>query len=279
METKSSNTADNNHGNRWSLQGMTALVTGGTKGIGHAIVEELAGLGAIVHTCARNQTELDACLLDWKAKGFQVSGSVCDVSSRTQREKLMENIHSIFNGKLNILVNNVGGPIYKHTVDYTAEDFSSVVVLCFESAYHLSQLAHPLLKASRTGNIIFMSSIASSSAINVGSVYGPVKGALNQLAKNLACEWAKDNIRVNSVAPGYINTPLTEELLANKEILEVMISRTALGRIGEPKDISGLVAFLCLPVSSYITGQTIFADGGVTVNGFLPLPTEIIKRE
>ncbi|GAB4860107.1 hypothetical protein Ancab_011585 [Ancistrocladus abbreviatus] len=89
---------------RWSLNTMTALVTGGTKGIGHAVVEELAGLGAIVHTCARNEAELNACLIDWKSKGFQVSGSVIDVSSRAQRENLMQTVSSVFHGKLNILI-------------------------------------------------------------------------------------------------------------------------------------------------------------------------------
>lgn len=267
MEAKVSNAGNDK---RWSLEGMTALVTGGTKGIGHAIVEELAGLGATVHTCARNETELDACLLNWKAKDLRVSGSVCDVSSRSQREKLLETIKSTFDGKLNIFVNNVGGPICKHTINYTAEDFSSVMTLNFDSAFHLSQLAYPMLKASGAGTIIFISSIASYLAINVGPVYGAAKGALNQLARNLACEWAKDNIRVNSVAPGYTNTPLADAAF-NTESLEAINSRVPLGRLGEPKEISSLVAFICMPASSYITGQTIHVDGGVTINGFLPL--------
>lgn len=256
---------------RWSLQGMTALVTGGTKGIGHAIVEELAELGATVHTCARNQVELDACLLDWKAKGLCVSGSICDVSSGPQREKLIETVNSIFHGKLNILVNNAGGvTFYKPTQNYTPEDFSSVMALNLESAFHLSQLAYPMLKASGEGSLIFISSVASLIAFDIGGAYGAAKGAINQLAKNLACEWAKDNIRVNSVAPGHIKTPLTEPANNAKEYLKAIKSRIALGRLGEPREVSGLVAFLCMPASSYITGQTIFVDGGLSVNCFLP---------
>lgn len=89
---------------RWSLTGMTALVTGGTRGIGYAVVEELAELGAIVHTCSRNKTQLDQCLQEWSAKGFTVTGSVCDASSPSQRQHLLEQVSTIFNGKLNILV-------------------------------------------------------------------------------------------------------------------------------------------------------------------------------
>ncbi|KAK6234914.1 hypothetical protein SCA6_010251 [Theobroma cacao] len=205
--------------NRWSLQGMTALVTGGTKGIGYAIVEELAALGARTHTCSRNKTDLNKCLLDWEAKGFQVTGSVCDVSSQAQREKLINTISSEFGGKLNILINNVGTLISKPTPDFTAEDFSLIMGTNFESAYNLCQLAYPLLKASGAGSIVFLSLV-------VGVV-------------------------------SYI-----------QKFSETIISRTPMGRIGEPEEVSSLVGFLCLPASSYITGQTFCIDGGMSVNGF-----------
>lgn len=196
----------------WSLKGMTALVTGGTKGIGYAIVEELAGFGATVHTCSRNDDELNECIHGWKMKGFQVSGSVCDVSSRAEREKLMEKVSSQFGGKLNALINNAGTNIWKPTVEYSAEELSTQVATNFESAYHLCQLAHPLLKVSGAGSIVFISSVAGVVALNVGSIYGATKGALNQLTKDLACEWAKDNIRSNSVAPWFIRTPLVDRV-------------------------------------------------------------------
>nr|XP_011459242.1 PREDICTED: tropinone reductase homolog At1g07440-like isoform X2 [Fragaria vesca subsp. vesca] len=223
--------AQNGGGRRWSLEGMTALVTGGTKGIGYAIVEELAGLGARVHTCSRNEAQLHECLSQWKKKGLhQVTGSVCDVVSKIHREELIHRVSSLFHGKLNIL---------------------------------------PLLKASSAGNIILLSSVAGVVSIGkVGSIYGATKGAMNQLAKNLACEWAKDNIRINSVAPWFIRTPLVEPLLSDEKFSEAVISRTPLERIGEPEEVSALVAFLCLPAASYITGQTICVDGGMTINGF-----------
>ncbi|RVW65971.1 Tropinone reductase-like, chloroplastic [Vitis vinifera] len=211
---------------RWSLKGMTALITGGTKGIGHAIVEELAGLGATIHTCSRKETELNECLKDWKAKYSEP------------------------------------------TVEVTAEEFSTIMATNFESVYHLSQIAHPLLKASGAGSIVFISSVSGIVAHKNISAYSVTKGAMNQLTKNLACEWAKDNIRSNAVAPWYIKTPMVEQMLTNQAFLEEVINRAPLRRVGDPKEVSSLVAFLCLPASSYITGQIICVDGGMTVNGF-----------
>ncbi|KAL5977456.1 hypothetical protein ACLOJK_021803 [Asimina triloba] len=276
----------------WSVHGMTALVTGGTKGIGYAIVEELAEFGASVHICSRNKTELERCLHEWKESGFCVTGSVCDVSIRAAREKLMEEVSSLFQGKLNIFVSNAGVALEKPMVEITAEEFSTVLATNFESAYHLSQLAQPLLKASGQGNIVFISSVSGLVGTFAGTIYSATKGALNQLTKNLACEWAKDNIRVNCVAPWITNTPMVAEgvdkmvplqhefekiqklgevhILQNKEMTEAMISRTPLGRYAEPKDVSSVVAFLCFPVASYITGQIIVVDGGFSINGFCP---------
>ncbi|XP_019056608.1 PREDICTED: tropinone reductase homolog At2g29290-like isoform X3 [Tarenaya hassleriana] len=253
---------------RWSLQGKTALVTGGTKGLGEAVVEELAGFGARIHTCARDGDHLNKCLREWQAKGFQVTGSVCDVSLRTEREKLMETVSSLFNGELNILINNVGTNMTKPTTEYTAEDFSFLMATNFESSYHLCQLSHPLLKASGSGSIVFMSSVCGVVSINVGSIYGATKGAMNQLTRNLACEWASDNIRANSVCPWFISTPLAYRYLEDEKFKEAVVSRSPISRVGEPEEVSSLVTFLCLPAASYITGQTICVDGGMTVNGF-----------
>ncbi|QCD88386.1 tropine dehydrogenase [Vigna unguiculata] len=262
---------ESNNGSKsssWCLQGMTALVTGGSKGIGYAIVEELAQLGATVHTCSRNEADLNKSLKEWTTKGYRITGSVCDVASRVEREELIARVSSQFNGKLNILVNNVGTNIQKHTLDFTAEDFAFLMNTNLESCFHLSQLAHPLLKASESASIIFISSIAGVVAINLVSViYSATKGAMNQMTKNLACEWAKDNIRTNCIAPGPIRTPLLEKFLKEGKIVNAYIPRTPLGRFGEGEEVSSMVAFLCLPAASYITGQTICVDGGFTVNG------------
>ncbi|XP_065878435.1 tropinone reductase homolog At5g06060-like [Euphorbia lathyris] len=253
---------------RWSLQGKTALVTGGTRGLGYAIVEELAGFGATIHTCSIDETELNNCLNEWNIKGFQVSGSVCDVTSKPARHKLMDTVSSEFNGKLNILINNVGVNICKPTLDFTAEDYSFLMSTNLESAFHLSQLGHPLLKASAAGNIVFMASSAGLVSISVGSIYSATKGAMVQLTKNLACEWAKDNIRTNCVAPWFIKTQLTESYFRNDQFSEAVIAQNPMGRAGNPEEVSALVAFLCLPAASYINGQTIAVDGASTVNAF-----------
>ncbi|KAL9289835.1 hypothetical protein ACSQ67_024399 [Phaseolus vulgaris] len=206
---------------RWSLHGMTALVTGGSRGIGHAIVEELAEFGASIHVCSRKEEDINRCLEEWKKKGFNVTGSVCDVLHRHQRQTLMETVSSIFQGKLNILVNNAGREITKKIIDHTAEDISTVMATNFESAFHLTQLA--LLKESGSGNIVFISSITGLKALPALSAYAATKGAMNQFTKNVALEWAKDNIRANAVAPGPIWTPLLESVMRKVDQKSLML--------------------------------------------------------
>nr|CAD1842094.1 unnamed protein product [Ananas comosus var. bracteatus] len=168
----------------------------------------------------------------------------------------MNEVASLYAGKLNILVNNAGTNIPKPTTECSEEVAAHIWATNFESAYHLSQLSHPLLKESGCGSIVFVSSVAGVVAIPYGTPYAGTKGAMNQLTKNLACEWAKDHIRANCVAPWFTRTPLVNPFLDEQTLAKIR-SRTPLGRIAEPEEVSSAVAFLCLPAASYITGQTI----------------------
>ncbi|CAN1770063.1 Tropinone reductase homolog [Linum perenne] len=238
---------------KWSLKGKTALVTGGNRGIGYAIVEELCGKGAAVHICCRSQEDINRRIQEWKAKGFQVSGSVCDLTSSSDRHKLIQTVTSVFHGSLDIFVNNAGSTFYKKFVNWTPEDYSNMMTTNLEAPFHLCQLAHPLLKASGNGSVVFVSSIAASFAIPY-------------VSENLACEWAKDNIRVNTVAPSATNTGIlpTQDPEVSKEYVNVF-KRIPIGRIAEPDEVSPLVAFLCMQAASYISGQIIAVDAGLTV--------------
>lgn len=252
--------------NRWLLTGKKAVVTGGSKGIGAAVVEEFLALGAEVLAVARKEADLQQLLAQFPER-LQVLAA--DVSSEEGRKTLIKKVTKEW-GILDILVNNVGTNIRKPTTSYTSEEYDFVMNTNLRSAFELSRGLYPLLKQSGQGTIIQVTSVAGLTHVRTGAIYGMTKAALVQLTRNLAAEWATEGIRVNAVAPWYISTPLAQTVLQNETYYQEVISRTPMRSIGKPADVSAAVAFLCMPAAAYITGQTIAVDGGFTINGFNP---------
>ncbi len=252
---------------RWLLNGKKAVVTGGSKGIGAAIVEEFITLGAEVLAVARKQADLEFLQQRFPDRLHVLQA---DVSLAEDRDRLTRWVRDNWGG-LDLLVNNVGTNIRKPTVDYTAEEYDFVMHTNLRSAFELSRMLYPELKESAQGNIIFVTSVAGLTHVRTGAIYGMTKAALVQLTKNLAAEWATDGIRVNAVAPWYISTPLAQTVLQNDAYKQEVLTRTPMRTIGKPEDVSAAVAFLCMPAAAYITGQTLSVDGGFTINGFDPV--------
>jgi Tropinone reductase 1 len=239
--------------NLWTLTGKTALVTGASKGIGKAIANELKSLGAEVFCCSRNYSGRN--------------GMKCDVTNPSDRKKLLEAVSRKWR-KLDILINNAGTNNRKQILEGTKADYDELVSLNQTSVYELCKLFHPMLKNSGNGAIVNISSVAAESHVGTGAAYAMTKSAINQLTKYLSVEWAKDNIRVNAVAPWYIKTPLTEKYVKNEEYLNRILSRTPMKRMGEPEEAAHAAAFLVMPAASYVTGEVIAVDGGFLKYGF-----------
>ncbi|MFM8912584.1 MAG: SDR family oxidoreductase [Flammeovirgaceae bacterium] len=246
----------------WNLQGKKALITGGTKGIGLAIAKEFLDLGAEVLVVARDTQSIKGKVKN-SANLFTMDGDVCDFAFR---EALLQRVAQNW-GKLDVLVNNVCTNVRKKLVAYSEEEYRKLFETNLFSAVEISRLAHPLLKASGHASVVNIASVAGTFDVQTGPPYGMTKAAIIQLTRHLAAEWAEDNIRINCVSPWYIETPLTEAVLSQPERLAKILDRTPMQRVGKPEEVAGLVAFLCMDKASYITGQNIMVDGGMSVKG------------
>jgi len=252
---------------KWRLDGKSALITGGTKGIGFAVANEILNLGGEVFIVAREQQLINQRISEWKKQGYSAYGFAADVSTKEGRTELFEAIKKVWD-TFEILVNNVGTNIRKKAIEFTLEEYETIMSTNMTSNFEMSRLSYPFLKSTGDAAIVNLLSVAGFTHLRTGPPYGMSKAAIYQLTKNLAVEWAKDGIRVNAVAPWYTRTPLVEKLLQNEAYYQEILDHTPMGRIAEAEEVSGLMAFLCMPAASYITGQSIAVDGGFLIQGF-----------
>jgi Tropinone reductase 1 len=244
----------------WNLKNKKALITGGSKGIGLATVEAFLELGASVITVARDRKAMPAQLLD------QVTFLEGDISDPEFRESMSDAVASTWNS-LDILVNNAGTNIRKKFEDYPESDYRKLFEVNLFSMMDITQRMLPFLKQSGAGSVINIASVAGSFDVGSGPPYGMTKAAMIQMARHLAVEWAPYHIRVNTISPWYIHTPLTDAVLTQPDRLAKIIQRTPMDRVGQPEEIASLAAFLAMDKASFITGQNIMADGGFSVKG------------
>jgi Tropinone reductase 1 len=254
---------------RWRLDGQTALVSGASAGIGLACARELAALGADVLMIARDEAHLESARAEL-AEEFpqsEILSFAADVAEHEQRLEVFDWVADL-ELPLSILINNVGSNATKPALDYAINEVRDLIETNVLSAFEMCRLAHAHLAEHGNAAIVNIGSVSGLIHVRTGAPYGLTKAALIQLTRNLACEWADDGIRVNAVAPWYIRTQRTEGPLADLDYLDEVLARTPMGRIGEPEEIAAAVAFLCMPASSYITGECIAVDGGFLRYGF-----------
>ena len=221
----------------FDLKGKTAVVTGGAKGIGAATVKLFEKAGATVH------------VLDIE--------NGCDVTDTAQVKRAFEKIRN-----LDVLVNNAGRAARKPAVELSREDWDAVIALNLTAVFECSRLAHPYLK-QRSGCIVNLASIMGmSGGLFPNASYQASKGAVVNLTRALALEWAADNIRVNAVAPTFVRTDLTVPIFSNPEVLKTVMAHTPLGRLPEPDEVAAAILYLCSPAAKSITGIVLPVDSG-----------------
>ena len=248
----------------FDLTGRVAVVTGGNGGIGLGMARGLAGAGASVVVAARKAEKAAAALA---ALGDRSMFIALDVTDETSCRALIEQTSDRF-GRLDVLVNNAGTSIRKPPEAYTAAEWHAVLDTNLTGAFLCSQAAHPVMKRSGGGKIINIGSMFALFGSAYAAPYAASKGALVQLTKSLAAAWAADNIQVNAVLPGWIDTELTRDARQQVPGLhERVLARTPAGRWGDPDDLAGVAVFLATAASDFVTGAAIPVDGGFSAMG------------
>jgi 2-deoxy-D-gluconate 3-dehydrogenase len=251
----------------FDLAGRVAIVTGGNGGIGLGMAEGLARAGASLVIAGRNAGKNAAAAKALLGMGAKAVAIEADVTQQPACQALVAAALAQF-GRVDILVNNAGTNIRKQPQDYTLEEWKTVLDTNLTSAFLCSQAAYPAMQKAGGGKIINIGSMLSIFGTSFAGPYGASKGGMVQLTKSLACAWAKDNIQVNAVLPGWIDTALTRA--ARKEVAglhERVLARTPAGRWGDPADFSGIAVFLASSAADFVTGTAIPVDGGYSSQG------------
>ena len=243
------------------LDGRTALVTGASRGLGAAVADGLHELGARVYGTSRDARS--ACAV---AERYGTEPVVLDVADIAATARVIAELQRAGAG-IDLLVNNAGTNVSSPALDVRAEDWDAVYGINVRGLFFASQaVARDWVARSVRGAIVNIGSQAGAVAIEDRAPYGSSKGAVAQLTRNLALEWAPHGIRVNNVAPTFVRTELTAVTLAPGERADQLLGRIPLGRFGEPEDVVGAVAFLLGDAAAMITGHTLLVDGGYTIH-------------
>jgi gluconate 5-dehydrogenase len=244
----------------FSLENKVALITGGTSGLGKMMALALAKAGAFVWI-ASSRDNADETLKELKDQGTEGRFIQLDVTSSEALENVVSLIHQESN-RIDFLVNAAGINLRTSAEDLTLDEWQKTIDINLTAPFHLSQLVADSMRENNWGRIINIASLQSLRAFDNSIPYGASKGGIMQLTRALAQAYSKDGVLVNAIAPGFFRTNLTESLFQDPGKLQTLADKTMMGRNGEEKDIFGISVFLCSDANSYVTGQTIFLDGG-----------------
>ena len=247
----------------FNLSGKNALITGGTHGLGMAMAETLAQAGALLVITGTTPSKMEEALNYYHSKGYNAKGYLFDVTNEENAAKFVELITQEV-GNIHILVNNAGIIKREPAISMPVSDFRKVIDVDLVGPFIMSQLVARQMIERREGKIINICSMMSELGRNTVSAYAAAKGGLKMLTKNLATEWAKYNIQVNGIGPGYFATSQTEPIRVDGHPFnDFIISRTPAGRWGNPEDLGGTIVFLASKASDFVNGQIIYVDGGI----------------
>lgn len=249
----------------FDLSGRVALVTGGNGGIGLGMARGMAEAGAAIMVAGRNAEKNAAAAAELQGLGAEAASVEVDVTDPASCEAMVAATKERF-GRVDCLVNNAGTAIRKQPQDYDLAEWHTVLNTNLTSAFTCSQAVYPLMKAQGGGKIVMIGSMMSIFGASFSAPYASSKGGIVQLGKSLASSWAKDNIQVNTVLPGWIDTDLTIRAREQVDGLhQRVLDRTPAGRWGKPQDHAGIAVFLAGSGSDFVTGTSIPVDGGFSI--------------